>query len=227
MFGDEPIIEPADNAGEQPLIEEEQQQVQEPQPLEYKDPEVEDTYNKVEDDRERAKFLKELEEQYPIKGNAKLEDVNTKDPSAVKKFFEDMQNNTRTDAANENSRNQAIRDYDHQQQDKYWSPVYKAYPQYRGDDNVKRIIGAIAKDAGCSPLASANFVTKWAVEMYNKGFNAARQHTQQIPSKPVGNQSKATPIKINEKALYDKVSGSEDDVAEAVAALQKAGVGGL
>ena len=48
-----------------------------------------------------------------------------------------------------------------------------------------------------------------------------------MPIKPLVKQGQSNPVRLNEKALYEKAQGSVDDVAEAVAALQKAGIGGL
>lgn len=215
-----------DQQPQEPLIEE--PKVDEPQPMEYKDPEVEDTFNKDEDAAARAKFIKDLEEQYPIKGNASLNDVNTKDPSAVKKFFDDMQNNTRMDMENKAAREQAIRDYDSRTDARHWEAAYKAYPRLRDDTETRKFVEVFAKGAGCSPLQSANYVNKLITQVYNQGFNAARQHTQTIPSKPLGSQQQAAPVRINQKAMNERLAyGSDDDIAEAIAAAAKAGIGGL
>ena len=211
---------------QEPLIEE--PQVEEPKPLEYKDPEVEDTYNKSDDEQARDKFMKDLEEKYPIKGNASLQDVDTKDPQAVKKFFDDMQNNTRIDLENKEARKKAIEEFDARQENKHWEAAYKAYPKLRQDDETRRIVDIVAKGAGCSPLASANFVNKLITQVYNQGFNAARSHTQTVPSKPLGSQQQSAPVKLNKKAMNERLNyGNDDDIAEVVAAASKAGIGGL
>lgn len=221
---EDPIIEPVEQTTD-PIIEE--PQVEEPKPMEYKEPEIEDTYDKAKSDKEFEDFKKEIENRYPVKGEVKLDDVDTKNPAAIKDFFAEMQRRSRDDITNENARQKALDDYKAQQENKHWETAYKAYPKLRDDKDTDSFVHIVQKGADCSPLQAANFVNKFVSQVYNAGFNAARSHTQQVPSKPLGTQQKAAPVRINEKALYEKAAGSDDDLAEAVAALQKAGVGGL
>lgn len=224
MFGDEPIIEP-DNTGDQPLIETEQDQ--EPKPMEYKEPEVEDTYNKEKDDADLDAFMKTLDERYPIKGKASVRDIDKKDPNAINKFFDDVQENTRNDLVNEQARERALNDFKEQQSNKHWDAVYKAYPNLKEDKDTANVVRIFQKGAGCSPLQAANFVNKLVTQVYNQGFNAARSVKKQVPSTPLGNQQQAKPVRINEKRMAEKLAGDDDDIAEAIAAAQKAGIGGL
>ena len=73
---DDELIQTSADAQEN-IIQEEQ--TQEPQPLEYKEPDVKDTYNEVDEAQKKADFDKWLDEQYPIKGNASLEEYDKKD----------------------------------------------------------------------------------------------------------------------------------------------------
>lgn len=224
MFGDEPIIEP-DNQADQPLVEQEQEQ--EPQPMEYKEPDVEDTYNKEKDDADLDAFMKTLDEKYPIKGRVEVKDIDKKDPNAISKFFNDVQDNARSDIENKSAREQALNNFKAQQETKHWEAAYKAYPNLKQDKDTQNVVRVFAKGAGCSPLQAANFVNKLVTQVYNQGFNAARSVTKQVPSKPLGNQQQAKPVRINQKAMADKLAGDEDDIAEAIAAAQMAGIGGL
>ncbi len=220
------LIQPAE--GQEPIIEE--PQVQEPQELQYNEPEVEDTYNPAEEQKKAADFDKWLNEQYPIKGNADLSSYDKKDPASAKKYLEDMQNNIRNDFANEQKRGELKRQYQAQQDNARWAAVDKAYPTLRSNKPVYDVIRTFhegASSKGMTPLQSAKLVNKMVYEAYNQGFRAARQHTEQVPSKPLGKQGKSQPIRLNEKALKERASGDLDDVTAVVDALQKAGVGGL
>ena len=222
MFGDEPIIEPQ---ADEPIIE--QEQSDEPKPLEYNEPEVEDTYNKEQDNADLEAFMKTLDEKYPIKGRVEVKDIDKKDPNAINKFFNDVQDNARTDIENKSLREQALNDFKAQQESKHWASAYKAYPNLREDKDTRDVVNIFAKGAGCSPLKAANFVNKFVTQVYNQGFNAARSITKQVPSRPLGNQQQATPVRVNQKAMAEKLAGDEDDIAAAVAAAQKLGIGGL
>lgn len=220
------LIQPAE--GQEPIIEE--PQVQEPQELQYNEPEVEDTYNPVEEQKKTADFDKWLNEQYPIKGNADLSAYDKKDPASAKKYLEDMQNNIRSDLVNEQKREELKRQYQQQQESARWSAVDKAYPELRKNKPVYELIrtfhdGGASK--GLTPLQSTKMINKMVYEAYNQGFCAARQHTEQVPSRPLGKQGKAQPVRLNEKAIKERASGDIDDVTAVVDALQKAGVGGL
>ena len=219
------LIQPAEG---QELVEE--PQVQEPQELQYNEPEVEDTYNPVEEQRKQADFDKWLNEQYPIKGNADLSAYDKKDPASAKKYLEDMQNNIRSDINNEHKREELKRQYEAQQENARWAAVDKAYPTLRQNKPVYEMIRTFhegASSKGMTPLQSAKLVNKIVFEAYNQGFRAARQHTEQVPSRPLGKQGKAQPVRLNEKAIRERASGDLDDVTAVVDALQKAGVGGL
>lgn len=223
---DEELIIVPEAQEETPIIEEEK--VEEPQPLEYKEPDVQDTYSKEDNERAKADFIKELEERYPIKGKASIDNIDRKDPNAFKQYLNDIQDNTRNDLVNEAARKKALEEYNSVQNDKHWETVYKAYPNIRSNEDVFDFIKAYQKGKDVSPLAAANSFNKLMTKIYNEGFNAAKSVTRQVPSKQVGNQAKAAPIKINQKAMNDRLSfGTDDDIAEAIAAAQKAGIGGL
>ena len=156
---DEELIQPAE--GQEPMIEE--PKVEEPQELQYNEPEVEDTYNPVEEKRKAADFDKWLNEQYPIKGNADLSAYDKKDPASAKKYLEDMQNNIRSDITNEQKREELKRQYETQQEQARWASVDKAYPTLRENKAVYDMIrtfhdGAASK--GMTPLQSAKLINK-------------------------------------------------------------------
>lgn len=224
---DENLILPDAQASEQ-LIEE--QKVEEPKPLEYNEPDIKDSYNEVDEAQKKADFDKWLDEQYPIKGNASLDNYDKKDPSAAKKYLNDMQDNIRNDMLNQTKREELAREYSQKQDERKWAAVYEAYPDLKKNKDINdmtRMFFDGANKSKLTPLQSTKLFNKLIFEAYNNGFNAARQHTTQVPSKPVGNQGQSKPIRINEKVMNEKAAGSVDDVAEVVAALQKAGVGGL
>lgn len=224
---DDELIQTSADAQEN-IIQEEQ--TQEPQPLEYKEPDVKDTYNEVDEAQKKADFDKWLDEQYPIKGNASLEQYDKKDPSSAKRYLDDMQNNIRNDMANQTKRDELVREYKQQQDDRKWAAVYEAYPELKKNKDVHEMTRMFfdgASKNNLTPLQATKLFNKLIIESYNNGFKAARQHTETMPSKPLGKQGQSNPVRLNEKALYEKAQGSVDDVAEAVAALQKAGIGGL
>ena len=141
-----------------------------------------------------------------------------------------MQNNIRSDINNEHKREELKRQYEAQQENARWAAVDKAYPDLRKNKPVYDMIRTFhegASSKGMTPLQSAKLVNKIVYEAYNQGFRAARQHTEQVPSRPLGKQGKAQPVRLNEKAIRERASGDLDDVTAVVDALQKAGVGGL
>lgn len=176
----------------------------------------------------RAAFEKQLDERFPVKGNLDINKIDKKDPNALAQFLTDMQTATRDDLRNEQLREQARSQFEQQ----IFEPVYTAFPKLRQDKTTDELVrtlyrGVAADNPNVSPVQVAAAFSNFVRNLYNAAVRSAQANMQNIPSKPAGNQSRATSKVLNNDVVEKMASGGIDDVAKLVQGLQGNGVGGL
>lgn len=225
----QPAQQPAQPEGQQPQGQpapqgQPQGQPQQEQPMQYQDPYALNGGVATI----RAAFEKQLDERFPVKGNLDINKIDKKDPNALAQFLTDMQTATREDLRNEQLREQARVQFEQQ----IFEPVYQTFPKLRQDPTTDQLVRALyrgvsADNPNVSPVQVAAAFSNFVRNLYNAAVRSAQANQASIPSKPAGNQSRATSKTLNTNVVEKLAGGDIEDVAKLIQGLQGNGVGGL